>query len=178
VPGLSVPRRARRPSVYRHLDASNNYAGFLATRRLERLGRDVLRVDAEGNRVSAEVLSVLTHGAGLCLSVGAAVGLLRLSPRIADGRVRLGVKVFAMSLLVLYTSSTAFHAAFLQASARHVLHVFDQCAIYVLICGTYFPIMAAVGTPAAAGALAAVATLGGVGIGLEVFCHAVRAPSS
>ena len=67
-----------------------------------------------------------------------------------------------------------FHASFARYNARHIFHVFDQCAIYVLIVGTYAPIMAAVGSPAAAVALGCVASLGAIGIYVEVAYNNAR----
>jgi hemolysin III len=41
-------------------------------------------------------------------------------------------------LVFLYVSSTLYHS--LRGPAKHVFHVFDHCAIYLLIAGTYTPL--------------------------------------
>src|SRR5688500_605163 len=41
-------------------------------------------------------------------------------------------------LVVLYLSSTLYHS--LRGTAKKVFHVFDHCAIYLLIAGTYTPL--------------------------------------
>jgi hemolysin III len=41
-------------------------------------------------------------------------------------------------MIVLYLSSTLYHS--LRGRAKNVFHVFDHCAIYLLIAGTYTPI--------------------------------------
>jgi hemolysin III len=47
--------------------------------------------------------------------------------------------VFAASLVLLYSASTAYHIA-LGERVKHRLKIFDHCAIYVLIAGTYTPL--------------------------------------
>ena len=46
--------------------------------------------------------------------------------------------VFCTSMLLLYTASTLYHAI-PHAAAKRRLKVFDHCAIYTLIAGTYTP---------------------------------------
>ena len=52
----------------------------------------------------------------------------------------IGTSVFVGSLILLYTASTVYHAVPVAwERARPRLRVFDHCAIYVLIAGTYTP---------------------------------------
>ncbi len=85
-----------------------------------------------------EGLNVLTHGVGALASVAGAAALVALAATNGDAWQVAGAAVFGLSLVVLYTASTLYHAA--RAEARRArLRVFDHCAIYVLIAGTYTP---------------------------------------
>src|SRR6185503_3246096 len=47
--------------------------------------------------------------------------------------------IFGASLILLYAASTLYHSVQTQPAKRR-LRVFDHCAIYVLIAGTYTPL--------------------------------------
>jgi hemolysin III len=81
--------------------------------------------------------SAVTSGAAL---VAALVGGVILEAQAARGHDRqlAGASVFAATLLLLYLSSTLYHAA-TDPVARTRLKVFDHCSIYLLIAGTYTP---------------------------------------
>ena len=56
-------------------------------------------------------------------------------------RHNLGCTIYNFSLLLLYTSSTLYHSFFYLKLTRNIFHVFDRCAIYILISGTYTPFL-------------------------------------
>ena len=62
---------------------------------------------------------------------------------------------------------------------RHLLHIFDQCAIYLLIAGSYTPFMTALfhGSKSAwsVGVLVYIWTLCALGVGMEIIWHKARA---
>ena len=91
-------------------------------------------------RVREEVASAVTHGLGVLLSVGAGAVLVTLAAQTADVWTIVGASVFVGTLVLLYTSSTLYHAIpFARARAR--LRTVDHCAIYALIAGTYTPFL-------------------------------------
>lgn len=49
-----------------------------------------------------------------------------------------GASIFAATLILLYTSSTLYHAL-PQSKAKHLFRVFDHGAVFLLIAGTYTP---------------------------------------
>lgn len=51
-----------------------------------------------------------------------------------------GAVVFVVTLVTLYTASTAYHAARTERIKRR-LKIFDHCAIYLLIAGSYTPFL-------------------------------------
>src|SRR5205085_1640013 len=50
------------------------------------------------------------------------------------------VVIYSISLILVYLSSTLYHAAW-HPPTKSRLQVFDHCAIYVLIAGTYTPLV-------------------------------------
>jgi len=87
---------------------------------------------------SEELANSLVHGVGL-LAVVAALPLLVVAARGADDSLHvLGIAVFGATMVLLYLSSTIYHA--LTAShAKRVFRVVDHVAIYLFIAGTYTP---------------------------------------
>ncbi len=87
-----------------------------------------------------ELANALTHGIGLIASVCGGAVLITLAAKMGDGWQLAGAIVYSLSMLLLYTASTLYHASRdLAIKAR--LKVFDHCAIYVLIAGTYTPVI-------------------------------------
>jgi hemolysin III len=85
-----------------------------------------------------ELANALTHGAGLVASAAGAAVLIVLAALHGDAWKIVGSAVFSATLVLLYTASTLYHAA-RTPKARARLQVFDHCAIYLLIAGTYTP---------------------------------------
>ncbi|HEV2147625.1 MAG TPA: hemolysin III family protein [Longimicrobiaceae bacterium] len=88
--------------------------------------------------VREEVASALTHGLGVVASAAGGAVLVTLAALYGDAWQVVGASVFCGSLVLLYTASTLYHAV-RHRIARARLQVFDHCAIYVLIAGTYTP---------------------------------------
>ena len=87
-----------------------------------------------------ERFNSITHLVGSVLAViGTAVLLTVAATRGEGGARRLtALAVYGAMLVVLYLSSTLYHS-FRAGKAKKVFHVFDHCAIYLLIAGTYTP---------------------------------------
>ena len=87
-----------------------------------------------------ELANVITHGAGVVLGLAGSATLLLDAARSGSAYDVVGVSVFGLTLILLYAASTAFHAT-RDPVRRDRLRVLDHCAIYLLIAGTYTPIM-------------------------------------
>ncbi|MCP1726251.1 hemolysin III [Natronospira proteinivora] len=85
-----------------------------------------------------ELANSLTHGLGVLLSVGGGVALITASALHAGILEVVTAAVFSASLLLLYSASTLYHSA-RHPLVRRRLKVFDHCAIFLLIAGTYTP---------------------------------------
>ena len=85
-----------------------------------------------------ELANALTHGLGATAALAGGAILIALAARYGDGWQLTGAIVFAICLLLLYLASTLYHAIE-HPVAKARLKVFDHCAIYLLIAGTYTP---------------------------------------
>ena len=87
-----------------------------------------------------EVASAITHGLGVLLSVGAGGVLVTLAALTGDPWTIVGVSVFVGTLVLVYVSSTLYHAIPFE-DAKRKLKTLDHCAIFGLIAGTYTPFL-------------------------------------
>jgi hemolysin III len=85
-----------------------------------------------------EIASALTHGLGAVAALAAGAVLITLAAIYGDGWQLAGAIVFGVALLLLYVASTLYHAI-QHPVVKGRLKVFDHCAIYILIAGTYTP---------------------------------------
>jgi len=85
-----------------------------------------------------ELANALTHGLGAVVALAASAVLITLAAVFGEARHVVGASVFGASLVLLYTASTLYHSIPHQV-AKAPLKVFDHCAIYILIAGTYTP---------------------------------------
>jgi hemolysin III len=82
--------------------------------------------------------NALSHGLGAALSLVGASVLVTLAAVRGDGHRLAAAIVFGVALVVLYVASTLYHAI-PHPPSKARLQVFDHCAIYLLIAGTYTP---------------------------------------
>ncbi|GKX61001.1 PAQR family membrane homeostasis protein TrhA [Leminorella grimontii] len=95
----------------------------------------------QGYSVAEEIANSISHGVGLILGI---VGLvLLLTQAVANEAGSLAITSYSLyggSIILLFLASTLYHAVPNQAAKRR-LKVFDHCAIYLLIAGTYTPFL-------------------------------------
>lgn len=84
-----------------------------------------------------ERFNSITHLIGTVLALAGAVALLLVAPH-ATFRKLLALGIYGFMLVLLYLSSTLYHS--FRGKAKKVFHIFDHCAIYFLIAGTYTPL--------------------------------------
>lgn len=84
--------------------------------------------------------SALTHFIGMILSVSAA-GPLIIKALAANSLIHtFSLTVFMISMILLYTASTAYHTFDISPAADKTLKKIDHCMIFVLIAGSYTPV--------------------------------------
>ena len=85
-----------------------------------------------------ELANSITHGLGLALSIVGLIILVVLSVTRGNGWHIAGCTIFGVTLVLLYSASTFYHA--LRAPRlKRILKILDHTAIYLLIAGTYTP---------------------------------------
>ena len=116
-----------------------------------------------------ELANALTHGLGATAALAGGAVLITLAALYGDGWQLAGAIVFGISLLLLYLASTLYHAI-QHPVAKARLKVFDHCAIYVLIAGTYTPFtLIGLRGPWGWGLFAAIWTLALAGVVFKLF---------
>ena len=92
-----------------------------------------------GYSVKEEILNSLTHGVGIIMSIIGLIGLLASNTVGEFGR-QVCYAIYGASMIALFTASTLYHSV-THPTAKAVLKMVDHCAIYLLIAGTYTPLM-------------------------------------
>jgi len=88
-------------------------------------------------RLGDILANAITHGVGAVLAIAGAAYLIVVSTR-GSAWVVVSCSIFAGTLVLVYLCSTLYHSL-VRTRARHVFHVLDHGAIYLLIAGTYTP---------------------------------------
>ncbi|MBU2916510.1 hemolysin III family protein [Psychrosphaera sp. F3M07] len=91
--------------------------------------------------VNEEIANSVSHGIGALLSVAGLTLLLVSASEIESLTLLFSYLVYGLSLTSLFLASTLYHA-FNQPQVKKLFKLFDHCAIYLLIAGTYTPLMA------------------------------------
>ncbi len=87
--------------------------------------------------VGEELSHAISHGAGLVAAL-AATPFLVIAATGRDRWAVLGAVIYALSLVLLYTTSTVYHAL-RDEKAKRLFKRLDHAAIFVLIAGSYTP---------------------------------------
>jgi len=87
-----------------------------------------------------EIANSVIHGFGVLFGVGALTALLMIACLYGTMSHFSSYLVYGISLILLYTSSTLYHAL-PQLAAKKIFKVCDHVAIYLLIAGTYTPFL-------------------------------------
>ena len=116
-----------------------------------------------------EFASALTHGLGATAALVAGIVLVTLAALHGNGWQLGSAIVFGTCLLLLYLASTLYHS-FNNPVVKGRLKVFDHCAIYLLIAGTYTPFtLIALRGPWGWGLFAAIWSLALAGVVFKLF---------
>lgn len=93
-----------------------------------------------------ELANALTHALGAVLSAGACIYILSNRNQLTKPGLLAGFIVYALSMLLLYTASSLYH--FLPKNNwKRVCRILDHSNIYILIAGTYTPMLAYIHSP-------------------------------
>lgn len=87
-----------------------------------------------------ELVSAISHGLGAAFGI---VALVLCVVKSANAGSAIGVvssALYGSMMILLYTMSTIYHAL-KRNRAKQVFRVFDHCTIFLLIAGTYIPVV-------------------------------------
>lgn len=87
-----------------------------------------------------EVASSITHAVGGLLAVAALTLMVVVAAEAGDARRVVSVSVYGATLVFMYVASTAYHLV-RPPRAKRVMRILDHASIYLLIAGTYTPVL-------------------------------------
>lgn len=87
-----------------------------------------------------EIINSITHGLGALLSIVALVVLIIIAGRNNDFWQLVSFSIYGSTLIILYLSSTLYHS-FTGPKLKNLFARFDHVSIFLLIAGTYTPIL-------------------------------------
>jgi hemolysin III len=134
------------------------------------LGADLGRSEPVIQDQAEELANTVTHGLGLVLSLAGLYALVVIAGMGIGPGTAAGCAVYGASMVFLYAASTFYHA-FRAGPGKRVLLLFDYIGIYLLIAGTYTPmVLINMGTrnPVGWSLLAAVWGIAAVGTGCKI----------
>src|ERR1035441_2959539 len=86
-----------------------------------------------------EIANSVTHGIGAALSIAGLVAIMAVAALHGSALRIAACAIYGTSLVLLYTSSTIYHAL-ADNRAKRVFKILDHSSIYLLIAGTYTPV--------------------------------------
>lgn len=91
--------------------------------------------------ISEEKANYITHAFGILFSLIAIPVLLIYAAQKSSASTVWGVAVFSFGMLMVYMASTIYHAVKQNTKAKRVLRIFDHIGIFVMIGGSYTPLV-------------------------------------
>lgn len=85
-----------------------------------------------------EIANSVSHGVGFLGAVAASPVLISSAVQRDSSSGIVGASVFAITVVLLYTTSTLYHTL-PRNKAKRVFRILDHSAIFLLIAGTYTP---------------------------------------
>ena len=89
-----------------------------------------------------EWFNCLSHGVGMVVALMVMPHLVTAAAQYGDSVTVAGARIFGSSIILLYASSTIFHAVpGDRKRTKRIFNVIDHISVYLLIAGTYTPFM-------------------------------------
>ncbi|MBS4217377.1 hemolysin III family protein [Bacillus sp. FJAT-49711] len=96
--------------------------------------------DGETYNWKEELANAITHGIGFLLSIPALVILIVSAAKNGGALQVVSFTIFGVTMLLLYLFSTMLHS-FKPSKVKNIFAILDHSAIYLLIAGTYTPLV-------------------------------------
>lgn len=98
------------------------------------------KIDLPDYTLGEELISSISHGIGAALSVAGMVLCIIKAVSTGSSVEIISAVLFGIMMTLLYTMSCIYHAL-PRNNAKRVFRVFDHCTIFLLIAGTYIPVV-------------------------------------
>lgn len=95
-------------------------------------------LDERPQTLGEEIANSISHGVGLVAAIVAFPFVVMAAAARGNTSGIIAASIFATTMVLLYLSSTIFHAL-PEGRAKRVFQVLDHAAIFLLIAGTYTP---------------------------------------
>lgn len=90
-----------------------------------------------------EIFNMVSHIVGGAVGVAGLVLCVIFSAIHKNAYAVVGSAIYGASMVILYTMSSIYHGLSQELMAKKVFQVIDHCSIFLLIAGTYTPIVLA-----------------------------------
>lgn len=90
--------------------------------------------------LSEELVNAISHGIGALFGIAVLLLGIFKSLQSQSAASMVGSIIYGVCMIILYTISTVYHAL-VPGTAKKVMQILDHCSIYILIAGTYTPIL-------------------------------------
>ena len=87
-----------------------------------------------------EIANALTHGLGIVFCLVAIPVMVICAMQTSNAAMVWAVGIFGFGMLMVYSSSTLYHYA-KNAETKRVLRIWDHISIFILIAGSYTPMV-------------------------------------
>lgn len=91
--------------------------------------------------LSEEKANYITHAIGIAFSVIAIPVMIIYAVEKSTASTIWGVSVFGFAMLMVYIASTIYHAVQQNTRRKRILRIFDHIGIFVMIGGSYTPLV-------------------------------------
>jgi hemolysin III len=106
-------------------------------KRLIKLGPEKPRLNNQS--MGEEIANAISHGTGALLATAGAAVLIVIAALHGRAIDIVSASIYGCSLILLYLTSTLYHSL-TPYKAKRLFQVFDHCAIFILILGSYAPL--------------------------------------
>lgn len=95
------------------------------------------KIELPKYKLGEELVNSISHGIGVLLSIA---GLVLGTIKSSSGLSLFAILVYTISSIMLYLVSCLYHSL-KRNNAKRVFRIIDHCSIFILIAGTYTPIV-------------------------------------
>jgi len=95
------------------------------------------KIELPKYKLGEELINSISHGVGALLSIAALVlGIIKAD----SGLALFAILIYSISSIILYLISCIYHSL-KRNNAKRIFRIIDHCSIFILIAGTYTPIV-------------------------------------